>query len=428
MNARRVAVIVAVFWAASACLAPPPGDPRETPSYFGEALRREIAGGTIERAVELVGRALTAHPRDPAMLAWAALVEQMQWQDVRALAYLMRLRDVRTRRSGAAPPAELLGQIGDVLFRSGSYADSVSFLQDGHTGEDARRREALVGLTRELPYSRYVPQRIADELPLIDGSLPVMLCTIGDRQRPFVLDTGASLTTLTRSLADELGVVAVREAGTARDGTGREIPVAFGVLHSLSLGSVELDAQPVLVVEESALGLRDRFGAQPAARPNGVVGLDILSRFRVTFDPDRRSVLFELPSGLDLPGVVRTVRHDGRCLVPTMIEGRRLWFVLDTGASHSSLTDEGLRALPGHQQRARVAHRRIRSPGGASVSVREVRGLGLEISAVRFDGVTLPVVPRGETGLFPVHGVLGADLVMRCRTTFDGGDLLIEAL
>ncbi len=398
---------------------------RETPAFFARTIRVALFAGDIDRAVDAGGRALARYPDNVGLLTWNALLAHMRWRDVRSLAYLGQIRDsIKTEDDGYS---ELLGRIGDMLFRSGSYADSVAFLNAGATGAHGERRQALVELAKELPYSRIEPNELVAELPLLDDALPKLLCTIGERQRPFALDTGASFTALTKSMADELGVAHVRPAGVARDGTGREIRVWIGLLDSFSLGNVQLDANPVLVLEDDALALRDPFGGPPNA-PRALVGLDILARFRVTFDPSRRSVLFELPRGLDEPRTVDCVYYDGCCLVPVLVEGRRLWFVLDTGASHSSLTEEGLAALPGASQRAQVSFRRVRTPGGSVTSVREVAGLAMIVSAVRFDGVGLAVVGRSGSGLFPIHGVLGADLVTRCRTTFDRGRLLLEGL
>jgi hypothetical protein len=45
-----------------------------------------------------------------------------------------------------------------------------------------------------------------------------------------------------------------------------------------------------------------------------------------------------------------------------------------------------------------------------------------------FRGADLAVIDRGPVGLFPVHGVLGSDLMMRCRTTLDRGRIRIEPL
>jgi hypothetical protein len=101
--------------------------------------------------------------------------------------------------------------------------------------------------------------------------------------------------------------------------------------------------------------------------------------------------------------------------------------VLDTGASESTLTEAGLQMLTGGTRRAEPTFRRVRTPGGGGYAVREVRGLILVVSEVRFTSVTLPVVDRQSTSLMPVHGVLGSDLLLRCRTVLDGGRLRIEA-
>lgn len=397
----------------------------ETVAFFGNSVRLALAEGDFDRAVDASWRGLGRYPNSSVMLSWRALIAQMQWQDSRALALLRRLR--QGDDYAGIEHAELMGRIGDVLFRTGSYSDSIAYLNAGAVGPHGPRREALVKLARELPYERIQPGKLVAELPLLDGVLPSLLCSIGSRQRPFVLDTGASMTALTRSLATELNVTPIVEAGEATDGAGRALPVALGVLHALSLGTVRLDSQPVLVVDDEALSLKDPFGG-PSHAPKAVVGLDVLARFRVTFDPVRRSVLFELSRGLDERRAVDCVQFDGRCLVPVTVEGRRLWFTLDTGASHSSLTEAGLAVLPGAVRRARSSFRRIRTPGGGVVSVRQVEDLEIETSDVRFAGVTLAVVDRGPPGIFPVHGVLGADLVMRCRTTFDRGRLLLRKL
>ena len=50
----------------------------------------------------------------------------------------------------------------------------------------------------------------------------------------------------------------------------------------------------------------------------------------------------------------------------------------------------------------------------------------IRCAPVRFDGVDLPVVPRRAGVLFPVHGVLGADLLQQCRVTLDQGRVRLE--
>jgi hypothetical protein len=61
-------------------------------------------------------------------------------------------------------------------------------------------------------------------------------------------------------------------------------------------------------------------------------------------------------------------------------------------------------------------------------SVRTVQGLVVTVSEVRFRGVDLAVIDRAPSKVFPVHGVLGADLLLQCRTTLDGGRIRLEPL
>ena len=87
-----------------------------------------------------------------------------------------------------------------------------------------------------------------------------------------------------------------------------------------------------------------------------------------------------------------------------------------------------LQQMPGGEARASQSYRRVRTVGGGLVAVREVRDLVLRCSEARFLGVTLPVVARGTSSLFPVHGVLGIDLLSSCRVTLDRGRARLAAL
>lgn len=395
-----------------------------TPEIAIELVRGSLSEGELGAARQHLRQAARRLPENPALMTWSALMSQMQWREEESLQVMLELH--ARGDFGDFGEAEVMGRIGELMFRAGQYAESIPYLYAGQAGVREDQRKALTELARDLPYVRTEPRQLAVAMPMIEGELPELLCSFGEIERPFVLDTGASFTTLGESLATELGVRDLVSLGEIVDGTGRGFPASFGVLPSFSLGSVQLGDQPVLVVADEQLALRDRLGGSEAGS-RGLVGFDILGRFRVTFDPEQRSVIFELPRGLGEDQSVECVAFDGRCLVPVLFEGRQLWFVLDTGASHSSLTGEGLAAIPGGEQRARESTRRIYTPAGILRAVREVEGASIRVDRVRFV-VDLPVVPRESAPLFPVHGVLGADFVMRCRTTFDGGRIRFVAL
>ena len=380
--------------------------------------------GRFDEAAERIRVVRSQAPRDPDAAAWSSVIAEMAWRHDDAVREMGAA--VRAATAAGLPAdevAELLDRLGDLLFQAGRWEEAAATLRpDGN-----ERRQAFASIARQLPPQRRPDGPLVTEQPLLPGAVPEFVCGAGGRLRPFAIDTGTSMTTLARTFADELAVEHRRSAGRALDSGGRELAVDVAVLPRFQIGDVEMGATPVLVVDDGALGLRDLFGG-PERVPRGVLGLDLLAAVRLTIDPERRSVAVELPRGLPPERSVQCVRVDGRCLAPVHIEGVLLWFVLDTGASHSSLSEAGVLRLPGGEGRAVPSFRRVRTVGGGGVVVREVRSLVLRCSDARFEGVTLPVVARGRGELFPVHGVLGIDLLARCRVTLDGGRARLVAL
>ncbi len=409
--------------ALSACTVRPP---ELSPAEVLDGVARALREGNLDKAVEDTGRLRAAVPLDVGAALWSSVVADLLWHDDEAVQH--QLAAVRNgRNSEKAADADHRGRLGDLLFQCGRWGEAVPALRDGAVGADAERRLAFAALSEQLPFLRRQSGPLLTEQRLLADDVPEFLCGSGDRQRPFAIDTGTSMTTLSQGLAQELEVRKRQRAGAAVDGLGRNLAVEVGVLDRFVVGDVDLGSVPVLVVTDEALRLRDMFGG-PERVPQGVLGLDLIAAFRMTLDPERGSVVLELPRGLPESDSVQCVRAEGRCLLPVTVEGVQLWFVLDTGASHSSLTSAGLQALPGGDARAVPSFRRVRTVGGSIVTVREVRDLVLRTSKARFRSVTLPVVPRGTSEFFPVHGVIGIDLLSRCRVTLDGGRARLQAV
>jgi hypothetical protein len=392
------------------------------PQDYVQATNRSIARGDLAAANDLLQRALDRFPDDPHVRLWKVRLDYMQWREQEALEGLQQLG--RSRGALVLNHQELMGRIGDVLFQMGRYWESIDYLVAGSVGERKRARNARAKLAPRLPYTRRHVAITTVEMPLVEGELPEMVCRFGDKDRSLVLDTGASVTIVTKSMGEELGVTELLDQGLVQDATGRTFAAWLGVLPAFTLGEVDLGPQPVLVVEDERLAMRSPLGG-PKHPPTGVVGLDVLSRFRTTFDPDRKSVVFESPRQVPDEHAVLLVLNSGWLQLPVLVEGVKMWFILDTGASHTSLTDRGLRLLPGGNARAMIDHRYDHTVGGTTVLVRKVPDLTIQVSAVLFPNATLPVVERPQSG-FPVHGVLGADLLMRCRVTIDRGWLTVS--
>jgi hypothetical protein len=387
------------------------------PQDYVHATITSIARGDLSAAEDLLQRALNRFPEDANVRLWKVRLDLMQWREEEALASLQELS-----RNGDAlvlSQKELKGRIGDVLFQMGRYWESMEYLVAGSVGVHKQARSARAKIAPRLPYARPRVAITTVEMPLLEGELPEMVCRFGDKTESLVLDTGTSMTTLTKTLGKELGVTDLVDQGLARDSMGQPFAAWLGVLPAFTLGAVDLGPQPVLVVEDDRMAMRDPQGGPKRPRA-GVVGLDVLSRFRTTFDPDRQSVVFENPHKIPDRHAEPLVVNAGCLQLPVLIEGVKMWFILDTGASHTSLTNEGLLALPGGKARATIERRYNRALGGKAVIVREVPDLTIQVSSLPFAGMTLPVVDRPHAG-FPLHGVLGADLLTRCRVTIDRG-------
>jgi len=379
-----------------------------------------LRDGRLEEAVALVAGARQRHPQHGPAAQWSSFLAELLWRDDDAIREQQAaIRNARAAGAEADDPT-LRGRLGDLLFQAGRWGECGASLMAGAEVADGERRRAFAAIAGWLPSVRKASGPIVTEQPLLPGDAAEFVCGSGERRRPFAIDTGTSMTTVGRSFADELEVRGRRPAGVALDGAGRELPIEVGALLQFEVGDIAIGTVPVLVVDDAALRLRDLHGGAERV-PRGVLGLDLLASVRLTLDPERQSVTLELPRGLPEGQSVQCVRVDGRCLVPVFVEGVRLWFVLDTGASHSSLGESGLRRLPGGERRAVPAFRRVRTVGGGLVSVREVRDVVLRCSEARFLGVTLPVVSRSAGAVFPVDGVLGVDLLGQCRVTLDRG-------
>jgi predicted aspartyl protease len=397
--------------------------PPRTPAQLIDEILVQLAAGEIDGADQSSEAAIRRYPGDGGVAACRATVHDLMWRDELAIASWREVVASKDRAGWAVAVAR--GRLGDQLFVAGRYGESLAPLLAGVVEDEAVRRHALVSVARELPFRRKQIGPLVTEQPLLDGALPEFVCSIGELRRPFAVDTGSSMTTISLSLAEAAGVRALTDMGSIPDGTGKMVKASIGVLDGFAVGEIWFGSVPVLVVDDERLAMRDLFGG-PDRAPVGVLGLDLLSLFRMTLDPVRRSLVLELPRRLPEATSVQCLRSQGRCLVPVAIEGERLWFVLDTGASHSSLSPAGLAKLPLGEARATPGFRRVRTAAGGGLSVREVKNLVLRVSQTRFSGVDLPVITREIGGVFPMHGVLGIDLLRQCRMVIDDGRVRME--
>jgi predicted aspartyl protease len=156
----------------------------------------------------------------------------------------------------------------------------------------------------------------------------------------FVLDTGASVTTISSSLVEELGISTFEgEKKKARGVGGNEVPVKTAKLESIDIGSLQLRDEEVGVIDfAKAMG---STGCGPTA---GVIGHSVLKNFRVRVHYGALQFGLEESNGnpsLDsLEWVPFKYLMDSHLVgVPVHINGKGPFdHILDTGSSGNVMT------------------------------------------------------------------------------------------
>lgn len=205
---------------------------------------------------------------------------------------------------------------------------------------------AWVGCTRPLPPRLVGGTELRLEITR-DGTLlvPVTVYDAAGRAhaQAFVVDTGASITSLTPAAADALGL-ARGEPITINAGAD-EIAAFQTDLPGLAIGAARFDGVRIAVLE---LPEARRLGVSFA----GVLGLDLLGRYDVEIDLARRRFALH-PSGAaamiarnramaQLPIergryglVVLTARIEGYAAMPAILDLGAQWTVINRSAARS---------------------------------------------------------------------------------------------
>ncbi|MFX1272395.1 MAG: retroviral-like aspartic protease family protein [Promethearchaeota archaeon] len=168
--------------------------------------------------------------------------------------------------------------------------------------------------------------------------VPVMIN--GEGPFVFVLDTGASITTVSSSLVEELGIPTyVGEKKKARGVGGNELPVLTAKIESLEIGFLQFQDEEVGVIDFA--NMLGTTGCGPTA---GVIGHTILKNFRVGLNYGTLQLSLEESNGSDTMNAFEWIPFkylmDSHLIgVPVYINGKGPFdHILDTGSSGNVMT------------------------------------------------------------------------------------------
>lgn len=244
-----------------------------------------------------------------------------------------------------------------------------------------------------------------------------------DRHGPFtfVIDTGAGVTSIADSLADRLALPPLQPMlvhGITEARITRSVGVNRLQLSGLGFRNLTCPVFP-----------RDQLGA------DGLIGLDVLGRFRLRFDVARRSASLTMRGvSIVMGGDVQTgsrIRREGLRAVPGRFGQMMLTQVTVDGQPTVAFIDSGAQYSIGNLalRRAVAARRRDGGRLARSVPIYGVTGQSLSADLARVDDLRLGSNRLGATPLlfadlhaFQTLGLsdrpallIGADLLGRFR-------------
>jgi tetratricopeptide (TPR) repeat protein len=352
----------------------------------------------------------------------------------------------------------------------GEAADAYTRFLDVSPKTDTERRARIRGL---IDFYRYlgttkIHRTTGKEITTIPVTLVnhrpfINIGVNGKGTLRFVVDTGASLSVISDTAAERLGIKPVARGGNARaiGGTGT-FPIVYGLLDAITIGDARIDAVPVYI--------RTVHSAPDTAeteRADGYIGLSVLANYAVTLDYqgkqmilDRTPVREELAAAkpdqprtdilnpdLARPDSVKTeaakpaaasgvLPADSAYEIPirstsgglASAETRLpdmdhpLNFIIDTGATVSVVSKavvkrHQLEALKLPGQKFRVIGAAGIEEGAEALGLSTLTVSGLKKANAR--ALILDLDAVNETSGFEQHGILGGDYLSHFRIVID---------
>jgi hypothetical protein len=258
--------------------------------------------------------------------------------------------------------------------------------------------------------------------------VPRVDAKIGGRDIVGIIDSGAVLSIVSRSVADQL---AVRRLGNFQ-GTffgllGEPIGVQFGLLDSVQLGHMNIANVPVAIMPDDKL--KFLVPGQAEFKMDFLLGANLLKEFRLEMDFRRKQITFTHLTAADRrPSPDQNLFiTDFRPSVRGFIN-RRGWFMflLDTGSEVSFLNEGQLGNLPIQVFAAKAHNATLQGLGGAKKRGAKVENveIGLDRWAGTFRDIPMYEPPPQEKGL--ASGIIGENFLKNFIVIIDFGRMRVD--
>jgi predicted aspartyl protease len=229
----------------------------------------------------------------------------------------------------------------------------------------------------------------------------------------FVLDTGASLTSISKRIADELGVETREGSRSVATGVGGGIPIKYADVE-IGIGSLDFEKDEVYVMDFDAIfrGLGNRDGA---------FGFTTLNQCTMSLNYNTKS--FKLRKGSsdrDLNWTPYEYIKDSHLVgVPVHINGKGPYdFVLDTGAGNTVVTPELAAQIGLEAKQVQGIARGVGGDTQLELAAVDTLSVG-DVEISHSQAVVLDLSKVSPKGKLIENGIIGYDFLKNFETVID---------
>ena len=310
-------------------------------------------------------------------------------------------------------------------FRYGDAADTYAALTNrfGNEMSAAARERARVEAERWNLLRRAPPQRAVVDAPFTLqgvrdalGLLEVQV-RMGNHNQWMLLDTGANISAISRSTAQQLGLRLSSTTATSTGVSGKPMLVHTAVVPKLQLGRATFRHVAVMVVDDDDMRIPQRN-----YRIRGSIGFPVLSALRkITFLPDGQ-VRIAVPESAARPVQQNLFLEKLTPVVAVTVDNTQRLFTIDTGSTGSFLSVAFYREHRGEFDSQAMSTLELVGVGGSSsIPTYQASNVSLVVggcSIVLEHILVLTASPNRSDDKF--FGILGQSVLKRLRSyTFD---------
>lgn len=249
----------------------------------------------------------------------------------------------------------------------------------------------------------------------------VMASINGLPNKLFIVDTGATQSIVDTAAVRDL-IAKPNEEVAITTGSGA-MKMGYAQLKTFQLGEIVLDDVSVAIADLS------KFSQFLATRPHGLIGANILKRFLITIDYDKRELVLQDPDRVKVPEgaiVVDTKPSLGvsGLAVEGVIDGKlKLSFLVDSGAAFNHVAESLIREV---STEPLLSVGVIKGLDGTPVRTGAIKFKSLDIGKLSIPEPIFSVAPSKGNDDLPrgiISGgalaIIGNPLLSRYRVTID---------